>query len=178
MRRSSMKYSHPLWDSILRILQYGKEKLEARGNGIMAFEIDKIYQSAINDFSMPLSQLAWALGFICKEPEVLPTIGQDTFNEDERKAIEFKDLQAVSTAAGRKSVKIAHERLAEEARLKPVTAAQKAVDEAKEIQAEKKRLADEAQAERDRPGKEFSEAEQETKRAAAELKKAEKEAGE
>ena len=172
-----MKYDHILWDSMLKILQHSKERLMFRGNSTMCAEIDKVYQSAINDFTMPLNQLAWALHFICTENELLPGIGLDVLNADERKAVEDEDLKATSTEAGHKAVRIAHKRLVKAEKMRPVTEAKQRLDKANELKAEKKRLADEAKVERDRPERELSEAEKETRQASADLKQAEREVG-
>ena len=119
-----MRYDHILWDSMLKILQHGLERLKARGNGVMAYEVDKIYQEGINHFSLPQNQLAWVLKFICTEPELLPGIGLDVLNADERKAVEDEDLKALSTEAGHKAVRIAHKRLVKAEKMRPVVAAQ------------------------------------------------------
>lgn len=173
-----MRYDHVLYDCMLKILQHGKEKLLKRGNGVMAAEVDKVYQGGINDFCLPHNQLAWALGYICTEQGVLPPIGLDTFNDDERKAIEDKDLTAPSTKEARKAVKIAHERILEFERLRPIREAEEKLDKTKKVYDAKRTAAKAAQAERDRPGKELEAAEKEAKQAAAELKKAEKEISE
>lgn len=172
-----MRYDHELWDSVLKILQHGKERLLAKGNGTMCAEVDRVYQSAINTFSMPLNQLAWALHFICTEQGVLPPIGLDKLNDDEKRAVEDKDLQATSTENAFKSIRLAHKRLVKAEKMKPVTDAQKLVDEAEALRAEKKRLADEAERERNKPAREKDEADNALRDARKGLKQAEKEIG-
>ena len=169
-----MTYKHELYDSMLKILKHAVERLKARGNGVMAYEVDKIYQEGINHFSLPQNQLGWALKFICTEPELLPGIGVDVLNEDEQKAYECPDLKSTSTKAGIEAVKIAHKRLEEETRLKPITDAQRTVDEAEALRVEKKKLADEAELERTKPEREKAEADNALRDARKGLKQAEK----
>lgn len=168
-----MRYDHVLFNSMLKILQHGVEKLKERGNFVMAGEVERIYQFGVNDFSLHHNNLAWALKYICTEQGILPPYGPNELNADEKAAARAEDLKATSTKDGRKAVKIAHARLVDAERMRPVTDAKKVVDEAEALKAEKKRLADEAQAERDRPGKELKAAEQAKKQAEAELRKAE-----
>ena len=170
-----MVYKHELYDCMLKILKHAVERLKARGNGVMAYEVDKIYQEGINHFSLPQNQLGWALKFICTEPELLPGLGQDVLNEDEQKAYECSDLKSTSTKAGIEAVKIAHERLVEEARLKPVTDARRAVDEAEALKAKKKAELQRVQEERDLPEKEAGVAVAAVRDAKKKLKQAERE---
>ena len=169
-----MKYDHVLWDSILKILQYGKERLMKRGNTVMCAEVDRVYQSAINNFTMPLNQLAWALSFICKEQGILPPVGSDNLTEDEKEAVRAEDLKAVSSKEGIKAVKIAHERLLEAEKMRPVTEAKEKLDRAKETVESKQRVLKAQEEERDRPAAELAEAEKDLKKATSELKTVEK----
>ena len=172
-----MKYDHVLFDSMLKILKHAVERLKTRGNFVMCAEVDKVYQEGINHFALPQNQLAWALTFLCKEPELLPGLGLDTFNADEKKALECEDLKAISTKIGIEAVKIAHKRLAEEARLKPVTDAEKVVDEAEALKDKKKAELQRVQEERDLPEKEAESAVVAVRDAKKKLKQAEKEVG-
>lgn len=170
-----MRYDHVLYDCMMKILKHGKEQLLKRGNGTMAAEIDRVYLEGINNFSLSHKNLAWAIGFICTEPEVLPPIGLDTFNNDERKAIEDYDLTAPSTKEARKAVKIAHERLVEFERLRPLREAQEKLDKTKKVYDDKRMAAKAAKSERDRPGKELEKSEKDVKKAVAELERAKEE---
>ena len=162
-----MKYDHVLYDSMLKILQHAKERLKARGNGTMYAEVDRVYQSGINNFSLPQTQLAWALTFLCTEPELLPGIGLDTLNDDESAPALADDLKATSTEAGKKAVKEAHKRLVKAAKRKPITDAEAIVAKAETIEKEKRVAAEAARAEREKPDRELTEAKKEVKEAAA-----------
>lgn len=177
-----MKYSHELYDHVMAILNYAHDQLLAKGDGATA----ALFREAIDwNEEMFIFNADKFLGLVPLALNNWKVVGDTNFrdlNEDEQEASlaarEGRGPRATSTKTATQAVSDAAKRLKKAARMRPVTDAQEAVTRAEGLRDEKKRIADEAEAERTRPAREKADADKALKDAKGDLKKVEREIGE
>lgn len=168
-----MKYDHVLWDHIMAIMQHVIEhpRMEQKG-GFLRGDLSKIYNQAVTELYLTKDQIRAFIEFAINEQFIIPDHWFPDMTEAERE-VKNGDIKGVTTAEAKRAVEAAQKRLEERERMRPVTEAQAALDQAKSSLEATERAAILAEEEKKRPEKELSEAQAALKQAEKELKAAE-----
>jgi len=166
-----MKYDHPLWDTMIHLMDFAKEQI-IKSNHTMYYEVNKIYESAINTFTLHRTQAMWLFHYMASEDAIL-TDRVDNLNEVEVEATRGS-IKATSTKEAQRAIAEAKKRIAYNEKMRPVIEAEEKAQQAKAKREEKERLAKEDKENKERPKRELEEAKRAEKEAEAELEKAKK----